>query len=151
MPLPKQICSCCSKLLTRQTVLAHSGGGEGHNRFSPCHMCNMTDVRVPDSQSKALHVPLDCSHHPAVRADPEAVLEYDPANLPLCSHDKILCQARKIDIANTEAEASRLAAAYRVKGISVLSTLSSVSFPKSFPFDFMHLIYENVLKNLILL
>lgn len=27
MPLPKQRCSCCGKLLTRQTVLAHSRGG----------------------------------------------------------------------------------------------------------------------------
>lgn len=27
MPLPKQICSCCGKLLTRQTILAHSRGG----------------------------------------------------------------------------------------------------------------------------
>lgn len=27
MPMPKELCSCCGKFLTRKTVLAHSGGG----------------------------------------------------------------------------------------------------------------------------
>lgn len=70
---------------------------------------------------------------------------------PGSSHNEILRQAHKVDIVDTETEASRLATTYGIKGTSVLSTLSSVSFPISFPFDFMHLIYENVLKNLILL
>ena len=37
-----------------------------------------------------------------------------------------------------------------IKGIPVLSSISSLSFPSSFPFDFMHLIWENLIPNLIL-
>jgi hypothetical protein len=38
-----------------------------------------------------------------------------------------------------------------IKGLSILSHFSSLSFPHSFPYDFMHLIWENLIKNLILL
>ena len=38
-----------------------------------------------------------------------------------------------------------------IKGIPLLSHIPSLFFPSSFPFDFMHLIFENLLKNLILL
>ena len=40
-----------------------------------------------------------------------------------------------------------LAKKHGIKGIPVLSSLSSISFPSSFLFDFMHLIWEN--SNLI--
>ena len=38
---------------------------------------------------------------------------------------------------------------YGIKGIPVLSCISLISFPSSFPFDFMHLIWENLIPNLI--
>ena len=44
----------------------------------------------------------------------------------------------------------QLAKQYGIKGISILSSISSLSFPSSFPFDFMHLIWENLIPNLIL-
>ena len=44
----------------------------------------------------------------------------------------------------------QLAKQYGIKGIPVLSCISSLSFPFSFPFDFMHLIWENLIPNLIL-
>ena len=42
-----------------------------------------------------------------------------------------------------------LAKQYGIKGILVLSFISSISFPSSFPFDFMHLTWENLIPNLI--
>ena len=44
----------------------------------------------------------------------------------------------------------RLAKQYGIKGIPVLSSIFSLSFPSSFLFDFMHLIWENLIPNLIL-
>jgi hypothetical protein len=38
---------------------------------------------------------------------------------------------------------------YGIKGVPVLSCISLISFPSSFPFDFMHLIWENLIPNLI--
>jgi hypothetical protein len=44
-----------------------------------------------------------------------------------------------------------LAKEYGVKGCSILFHLSSLAFLTCFPYNFMHLIWENVIKNLILL
>jgi hypothetical protein len=58
-------------------------------------------------------------------------------------------QARKVEIAPDNAKRERLAKKYGIKGIPVLSSISSISFPFSFPFDFMHLIWQNLIPNLI--
>ncbi|KAJ6603975.1 hypothetical protein B0H10DRAFT_2229498 [Mycena sp. CBHHK59/15] len=80
------------------------------------------------------------------REDPTAIQMYDPNNLPLRSEEEIISQGKEV-----EAEAERLAKKYGVKGVPILSYLKSLSFPRSFPFDFMHLIWENLVKNLVLL
>ncbi|KAF7298334.1 hypothetical protein MKEN_01358000 [Mycena kentingensis (nom. inval.)] len=67
------------------------------------------------------------------------------------THDEILRQGREVETARSGAEASRLAKQYGVKGVPLLSHLHSLSFPGSFPYDFMHLIWENLIKNLVLL
>ena len=36
-----------------------------------------------------------------------------------------------------------------MKGLSILTHLPSLSFPHSFPYDFMHLIWENLMPNLV--
>ena len=60
-----------------------------------------------------------------------------------------MSQARNIEIAPNNATRERLAKEHGVKGIPLLSSLSSISFPSSFPFNFMHLIWENLIPNLI--
>ena len=60
-------------------------------------------------------------------------------------------QAIQVQFAATEPDSERLAKLYGIKGVAILSALSSLSFPSSFPYDFMHLIWENVIKNLMLL
>jgi hypothetical protein len=37
-----------------------------------------------------------------------------------------------------------------IKGIPLLSSLNTLNFPFSFPLNFMHLIFENLIPNLIL-
>jgi hypothetical protein len=53
--------------------------------------------------------------------------------------------------ASSKAQKDRLSKVYGIKGVSVLSNLKSLSFPLSFPYDFMHLIWENLIPNLVLL
>jgi hypothetical protein len=60
-----------------------------------------------------------------------------------------LKQGRKVEMAPDNAKRDRLATKYGIKGVPVLSCISSISFPSSFPFDFMHLIWENLIPNLI--
>jgi hypothetical protein len=78
------------------------------------------------------------------------IAKYDPATLPLRNEAEILRQAREIQSASSNAERGRLSKLYGVKGISILSHLKSISFPQSFPYDFMHLIWENLIPNLVL-
>ena len=52
-------------------------------------------------------------------------------------------------MAETVVESDRLSRKYGIKGLPGLFLLGSVKFPASFPFDFMHLIFENLVPNLI--
>lgn len=124
---------------------------KGHNGYCPCRMCEIHGIRPPDTRRPTHYVPLDRSRHPEVRSTPSAIPSYDPANLPRRTHEGFMKQAEEVQFARTETEAESLAKQYGIKGIPALSTLSSLTFPDSFPYDFMHLIWENVMKNLMLL
>lgn len=122
---------------------------KGHNGFCPCRMCSIKGVRIPDSRNKTLYVPLHRAHHPDTCPDPAAVHIYDPRQLPLRTHEEYIKQAQELQFACSGVEEERLAKLYSIKGIPLLSTLPSLSFPDSFPYDFMHLLWENVVKNLM--
>jgi hypothetical protein len=119
---------------------------KGHNGLSPCRMCDIVGLRVPDSRATAHYVPLNRAGHPQVRAGD--VDNYDPEHLPLRTHSGFLAQAYEVQSASSNAD--RLAKKYGIKGAPILSYLPSLTFPTSFPYDFMHLIWENLVKNLVL-
>jgi hypothetical protein len=122
---------------------------KGHNGFSPCRACKITGVRVPGSRGTTYYVPLDRSKHPDVRNSTSATKRYDADNLPLRTHSEMLAQGREVQLAATTADSERLSKRYGIKGVPLLSYLSSLSFPTSFPYDFMHLIWENLIPNLV--
>lgn len=123
---------------------------KGHNGYSPCRMCEITGLRIPHSSSTTHYVPLDRSTHPDIINDCNAIKSYDPRNLPLHTHDWFMTQAEEVDATMTNVDADHLSWKYGIKGHPILSHLHSLHFPLSFPYDFMHLIWENLLKNLIL-
>jgi hypothetical protein len=124
---------------------------KGHNGLVPCRMCKITALRTPNSRSPGHYVPLHRARHPAVKNDDTITHIYDPANLPLRTPADFLETARAVQMAPTTAQSNILAKKSGIKGIPILSYLPSLFFPYSFPYDFMHLIFENVMKNLILL
>jgi hypothetical protein len=128
---------------------------KGHNGFCPCRMCKILGVRLPgDTANTTYYVPLNRSNHPDVIATPGAVKVYDPATLPLRSHAEFKAQADEIEAAissGTHICVEQLSKLYGLKGLPLLYHISSLRFPISFPYDFMHLIWENLIKNLILL
>ena len=119
---------------------------KGHNGICPCRMCGILGIRIPDSRNKTYYVPLSRRNHPA----PTEVVEYRPEKLPLRSHDQFMAQAKAVESAPTEVQREELAKAYGIKGTPLLSALGSLRFPQSFPYDFMHLVWENLIPNLIL-
>jgi hypothetical protein len=127
---------------------------KGHNGYSPCRMCKIIGVPIPGAaktKSKTLYVPLNRSTHPKVVTTPNSIPVYDPKNLPLRTHDELREQALAVDGAPTNKRAEELAREYGIKGLPILFHVKSLQFPRSFPYDFMHLIWENLIPNLILL
>jgi hypothetical protein len=117
---------------------------KGHMGCSPCRMCEIQGVRIPSSRVTAHYVPLHRDNFP----DPQH--QYDAAALPLRNHASFMKQAEEVQSALTNATSEGLATKYGIKGVPLLSALSSLSFPVSFPYDFMHLIWTNLIPNLIL-
>jgi hypothetical protein len=93
-----------------------------------------------------LYVPLSHCNYPA----PINVVKYHPETLPLCSHDRFMAQAKSVESVPTEVWREELAKVYGIKGVPLLSALGSLKFPQSFPFNFMHLVWENLIPNLVL-
>ncbi|PBK84576.1 hypothetical protein ARMGADRAFT_1048243 [Armillaria gallica] len=125
---------------------------KGHNGFCPCCSCNITGIGDPGNPcAHTLYIPLDCSHHPAVHTNPSMVTKYDPANLPLQTDREILQQAQEVQFQVSPTASNNIGKKYGIKGTSILSSLLSISFTQSFPHDFMHLVFENVLTLLTLL
>lgn len=110
---------------------------KGHNGVSPCRVCTILGISGPGS--KTLYTPLH-------RHD---TTPYNPRQLPLRHHNEFIHQARLVDEAPTDSARDKLSRIYGIAGTPILAQLSSLSFPTSFPLDFMHLIYENVTKTLL--
>ena len=121
---------------------------KGHNGLCPCRMCEIQGIGILGSQNKTLYVLL--SRRMRNRRTPTDVVEYDPERLPLRSHDSFMAQAKSVEAAPTGMWCEELAKAYSIKGVPLLSALGSLRFPQSFPFDFMHLVWENLIPNLVL-
>ena len=114
-------------------------------------MCKITGVCDPGSRGHTLYVPLDRSRHPDVLESTSAICVYDACALPLRSEGEMLQQGEEVMLARNKAMLDSLSRKYGIKGVPILTELKSLSFPLSFPYDFMHLIWENCVDNLILL
>jgi hypothetical protein len=122
---------------------------KGHGAVSPCRFCKIKGVRVPgQEQNKRYYVPLDRSTHPSVREDPAEIRVYNPHALPLRTHKEFMRQAQEVETSRPT-QAKALAKSCGIKGVPLLSHLSLLTFPHSFPYEFMHLIWENLIPNLI--
>jgi hypothetical protein len=66
----------------------------GHNGFSPCCMCKILSVQIPNSQNNTYYIPLDHSFHPSMAESEAAVAIYDAVKLPLHTDTEMLRQAR---------------------------------------------------------
>ena len=109
-------------------------------------MCEIQGIGILDSQNRTLYMPLSCCDHPK----PTDVVEYHPVRLLLRLHNSFMVQAKSVLSMPTEIQQEELLKAYGIKGVPLLSALGSLRFPQSFPYDFMHLIWENLIPNLIL-
>ncbi|KAG8681010.1 hypothetical protein FRC11_001700, partial [Ceratobasidium sp. 423] len=73
----------------------------------------------------------------------------DPLNLPLREHNDCINTGLKVLKAKNEAERKRLATESGIKGVTLFARVPSISIPRSFPVDLMHMIWLNLLPQLI--
>lgn len=123
----------------------------GHNGIMGCRMCAIRGVRCPTNPGSTAHYfPLDrsCFTREQRKEDHE---RYDPLNLPLRTHAEIISQANHVADAPNATQMGKRATNCGINGPSSLFILESIDFPTSFPFDFMHLVWENLIPNLVAL
>jgi len=118
---------------------------KGHNAILPCRLCTIQGTRIPKSKTTTYYVPLSYKNLDPDRPD------YDPANLPMRTHKQFMAQANEVQSAETNAESERLAQQYSINGVPLLGILDSLDLPLSTGYEFMHLIFENLVPNLALL
>ena len=112
----------------------------GHNGRYPCRFCLIMAIRGPTSKGGThLYCPL---HRP----DGSVV---QPFNLPLRTHHNTVEKGLEVLQAPSENARTQLATNSGVKGVSLLARLPSISIPFSFPIDIMHLVWINLIPQLV--
>lgn len=112
---------------------------KNHNAKHPCRFCPIEAVPIANSRNPIHYVPMK---RPAGYPDNPLTADH----LPTISHDDFITRAKLVDAAPTVKDRQELAQLFGINCTPVLSRVPGVTFPYSFPPDFMHLL-ENLLKN----
>lgn len=112
----------------------------GHNGRYPCRFCNI--LAIPGRTAKG-GVHLYCPLH---RPNGNSI---DPLNLPLRTHKETLQHGYNVLNAPTDHAASTRATECGIKGVSLLARLPSIRIPASFPVEVMHMIWINLIPQLV--
>jgi hypothetical protein len=105
---------------------------KGVNGLSPCCACTIKAIPIPGDTNRTHYVPLSTNLDGLGQ-----------------SHEELMRQAKEVDQAPTQTAADGLVKVYGIKGIPILLFLDSIALPQSFPFDFMHIAWENIMKTLV--
>ncbi|KAJ7652366.1 hypothetical protein DFH06DRAFT_1418733 [Mycena polygramma] len=118
---------------------------KGHNSLSPCRNCRIKGFRNVTGGETIYYVPLSAPCEPH-----EQPATWDPRNLPLRTHEHFLEIIDKI-ANSTSAAAEKQAKFHGIKGPPALRRVGSMDLARSYPWDFMHLLFENIIPNLVAL
>jgi hypothetical protein len=116
---------------------------KGHNAFSPCRACDIEGVLFHYEKVSVYYFPLV---HPAGNVRKR----WDCTNLPMRSHHGFITRVAEINAARTKTERKAIAQYYGINSLSIFAALKSIDLASSFPYDIMHLFFENLVPNLIL-
>jgi len=107
---------------------------KGHNGKRPCRSCEIKAINNPESAQKTYYVPL---------------LDQDPFTIPLRKHQDWNSITYQISLAHLKKDKKKIATDSGIKGMPALTRVGSLDFARGMPWDFMHLLFENVVKNLV--
>ncbi|CAG8712578.1 11303_t:CDS:2, partial [Gigaspora margarita] len=103
-----------------------------HNSYSGCCYCNIMGTY-------SSHV-----YYSTQPLKEKKSKIYNPANLPLRTHNEFKRWIQEIQDAQTKSEQNQKIKCYGISKRSILFDLNTTNFSKTFPVDIMHLFYENI-------
>ncbi|KIO17587.1 hypothetical protein M407DRAFT_84835 [Tulasnella calospora MUT 4182] len=116
-------------------------GGKHHGAEHPCRACPIKGIRIMDSNNLSYYLPI-------TRPLGYPPQPYTVATLPLRTHSDYIRQAKEVDEAPTQNERKRLSQLYGINYTPIVAKIPGITFPSSFPYEFMHLL-EGSIKNYV--
>lgn len=114
-------------------------GVKGHDAACPCRTCGIIGITDDWPKSTAHYVPL---------THPDGTY-WDPHNLPMCTPAAYARQLAEIRSCPNQDCSCKVGAKNGINSRCILSALRSIDIVASFPDDFMHLIFESLVPNMI--
>jgi len=124
------LCFCSGDL----PAIAKVMGISGHNSYDYCRFCTARGIYMSH-----VYCPLKTPH------GWQEPIELDPNNLPLRTDHEYRRAAATLTLQFNPVNSETI---YGIRHVSQLLRLRSINFPRSFPVDVMHLIFENVIQTL---
>ncbi|KAJ6451860.1 hypothetical protein C8R47DRAFT_998293, partial [Mycena vitilis] len=116
---------------------------KGHNGFCPCRSCKMKGVRNLSGPT-IYYIPLT---HPDTPGMPRRA--WNPENLPLRKHSDFFDVVDRLEDLSLIQEKEDLKFNEGIKGLPALRRVGCLDFARSFPWDIMHLFFENIVRILV--
>lgn len=117
---------------------------KGHNGFSPCRTCFIQGVLCRLAKSSVYYVPL---MQPRVRGQEPQAWPYN--NLPMRTHELCLATYDALETARNQTERDNLAREHGINSRPIFARLQSIDLASSAPYDAMHLLFENLVPNMV--
>ncbi|KAG8741316.1 hypothetical protein FRC10_003020, partial [Ceratobasidium sp. 414] len=111
---------------------------KGHNALTPCRACYIQGTRRADI--RIYYIPLK---------RPNARTSFPLDKLPMRTQEFFNTHYKDIEADQTEAAREQQRKDTGVTGRSILTRLQSIDLPSSAPYDIMHLLFENLVPNMV--
>jgi hypothetical protein len=113
---------------------------KGHNGYAPCRFCLIRGSPLRRNNKVTYYAALRAPRHSGQNQDDG----WNPRELPLRTRATLQDHLTEIAEADTQGHRDRLSTHYGINRLSKVLRIPGLSFPKSFPHDLMHLLFENI-------
>jgi hypothetical protein len=112
---------------------------KGHNAVMPCRACYIRGVLCQLARNSVYYVPLTAPGH-----------EHPfPVALLMRTHASFLFHLAELEAAETDPQRRAIAKECGINSRSIFARLGSIDLASSAPYDIMHLLFENLVPNMI--
>jgi hypothetical protein len=111
---------------------------KGHNTLTPCRACYIQGVLCHLRNNSVYYIPLMYPH------DTVPI-----QHLHMQTQRLFLAHYNELEAARTQLNRDRVAKEFGINGRSIFAHLKSINLATSFPYDIMHLLFENLVPNMI--